>query len=455
MFRRLGDCYQKQTKYHEAVDCYKKALANDKNKCRVEIYYNQAMTLQYNLGDLAAAQECMAEMIAAKPNAKSPHAHQIYAMWLEEHGDIEHALQQAAIVIKLKEDFPDALYVASKCELAMRHFPKAAKYAARGLEVAPQAVEMYVQMANIHDSQQHRKEAMDILRQGVTTVNSTAGKAELLWHLANFLFDDASGPDNAANRAEAEKCIRQLSEFRFSPEQLEFLKARVLFANEDWESARQALDAVRPKLTNFPPQMKLLHYWLGYCCLQQGNPDQAMFEFRRCLNYDRSYFEAHDGIARIYMDMGRHKDAVEEYHQAATGNPSDADAWLAYARSVLLLTLASKEGERNWGLLDQVLYRASLLHPNDGRFSMLLLNKVLAQGRSQVAKKLLVDLSGGPPNAAIYVAQANLKADEGNLDGAAQGPRRCPRQAGRRMRPPSRSRIAGAARSGRSDGRGD
>lgn len=420
LLRRLGDCYQKQAQYNKAIDCYKKALANEKNKCRVEIYYSLAMTYQYNLGDLAAAQKCMAEMIAAKANAESPHARQIYAMWLEEHGDYEQALQQAMIVLKLKKDFHDALYLASKCELVMRHFPKAAAYAARGLEVAPQAVEMYVQMSNVYDSQQHRKEAMDILRQGVKTLNSTAGKAELLWHLANFLLDAASGPDDAANRAEAEECIRQLSEFRFPAAQIEFLKARVLFANEDWEAARQAFEAVRPKLANSPPQMmKLLQYWMGYCCLQQGNPDQAMVEFRSSLSYDQSYFEARDGIAKIFAEMGRQKNAVEEYSEAANRNPADADAWLAYARSVLLLTLSSKEEERDWGPFDQVLNHAGLLHPNDSRLNMLLLNRELAQGRSEVAKKILDAIRNGPARTpATYVAEANLKADFGDLAGA-------------------------------------
>ncbi len=103
---RLGYCYSKQAKDKDAIDCYKRALANDANKGHVEYYYHMACTLLYLQGNVDAARKCMADMIAAKPNAQSPHAHSIYALWLEELGDIPAALEQNKIVLKLKEDFP-------------------------------------------------------------------------------------------------------------------------------------------------------------------------------------------------------------------------------------------------------------------------------------------------------------------------------------------------------------
>ena len=106
---RLGDCYRQQGKVDKAIECYMKAKANDKNKCYVDIYYHLARLFQYDKQNIKSAQDCMAEMIAAKQNAESPYAHQAYAMWLEELGDYKQSLEQARIALKLKKDFPGAL----------------------------------------------------------------------------------------------------------------------------------------------------------------------------------------------------------------------------------------------------------------------------------------------------------------------------------------------------------
>ena len=154
------------------------------------------------------------------------------------------------------------------------------------------------------------------------TVKSSAAKAELLWHLANFLLDGSGGPGNAAGVTEAEGCIRQMSEYGFSPVQLDYLKARVLYAKEDWKAARKAFDAVRPKLAEFPPEMKLLYDCTGQCYRQEGTADQADYAFHLALKYDPFDFKARDGIAQIYIDKGRLKDAVGEYHAAAYAAPA-------------------------------------------------------------------------------------------------------------------------------------
>ena len=129
--------------------------------------------------------------------------------------------------------------------------------------------------------------------------------------------------------------------------------------------------------------------------------------------------------------MGRPKDAVEEYFQAANGNPADANAVLAYARSVLMLTLSSKAEERNWDDVDKVLDHAKLLHPNDGRIDMLKFNAELAQGKSQVADEPLDKLRKDPAEErGVLHSPGKFQGGQRRSRRRLQGPRHRPRKLG-------------------------
>ena len=233
-------------------------------------------------------------------------------MWLEELGKYEQALKEAEATLALKKEHPGGLYLAGQAEVALRHFPKAEEYARRGLKAAPQDFAMYTLMADVLVHNNQRDKAIQVLKSGVEITRSKSTKAQILWHLANLYLDSSSRVD-AQNITDAVDCMNKMREYRFSPVQMAFLDARVLYANEDWKAARGEFEKVRPKLNDFPQLMKCLDYWIGYCYLQQGNPDQATNAFRRSLSFDKFYFKAHDGIARIFTADGRLRDAAEEY----------------------------------------------------------------------------------------------------------------------------------------------
>ena len=172
--------------------------------------------------------------------------------------------------------------------------------------------------------------------------------------------------------------MRKMREYRFSPVQMAFLDARVLYANDEWKLAREGFEKVRPRLTDFSQLMKCLDYWIGYCYLQQGNPDQAMAAFRRSLSFDKFYFKARDGIAHIFIANGQLKDAVEEYRQALIGNPQDAEAWHAFARTLVLLNLHRSPAEQNWDDVLHVLQKAEHFNPQDGQLQLLKAEVLLA-----------------------------------------------------------------------------
>ncbi len=226
---------------------------------------------------------------------------------------------------------------------------------------------MYTLMADVMVRNNQRDKAIEVLKKGIETTRSKDAKAQIQWHLANLYLDGQGGQD-ARDIADAVDCMRKMRESRFSPVQMAFLDARVLYANDEWKSAREGFEKVRPRLTDFPRLMKCLDYWIGYCYLQQGNPDQAMAAFRRSLSFDKFYFKAHDGIAQIFLANNQVKDAAEEYRQVLIGNPHDAQAALAFAKTLVVWNLHRSPAEQDWNAVLEMLQK---LDPRNGQIALL------------------------------------------------------------------------------------
>ncbi len=413
----LGKCQVTLGREEDAIKSFTTAIGLKPD--RIDIYYNKAMALRFPpVQNVAAAEKCMAQMIAQKDNAKSAVAHHVYGMWLTELGKFNEALKQAEATLALDKAHPGGLYLAGQSELALRNFSKAEDYARQGIKVAPQDFAMYVLMADILVRNNQRDKAIEILKNGIEINQAKSSKAQILWHLAN-IYLDSRGSADVKGIAEATDCMRRMRDYKVSPVQLAFLDARVLYANDDWKAAREKFEKIRPQLTDSPSLMKNLDYWIGYCYLQQGNPDQAMAAFRRSLSFEKFFFKARDGIAQIFTANGQLQDASEEYRQAVVGNPSDAEAWRALARTLVLLNIRRTPAEQNWDEVERVLERAENLSPNDGQIKLLIAEVFLSRGQTRRVEDLLKSLQeGSPKGVSFWIARANLAARRGETEQA-------------------------------------
>jgi cellulose synthase operon protein C len=405
-----------------AIAMFSQAVALDPK--RVDIYYRKAMALLFPRRQRdEEARKCMAEMIAywdQRPDEDknlSAGAHHVYALWLSEQGEHEEALKQSLKTLNIVKDHPGALYLAGKSELALGKLPEAEDYARRGMAAGPHEYSMYTLMADIRVRENQRDKAIEVLKQGVAAAESNSAKANILWNLANFYLDGRSSSD-AKDIAAAIDCMARLREYRFSQVELDFLDARVLYANDDWKAAREGFERVRPKMNEFPQLMKCLEYWTGYCYLQQGNPDQASQAFHRALNFDRFYFKAHDGLAQIYLGNGQYDKAAEEYRQAAAGDAKDIEAWMAWGRTLVRWYLTRPKGQ-DWGPVKEVLRHAYELNPRNGEIPLLGAEILAAEGNLDQASRIVQGLgSDAPKSVEIRVAMANMAARQGHVDQA-------------------------------------
>ena len=70
---------------------------------------------------------------------------------------------------------------------------------------------------------------------------------------------------------------------------------------------------------------------LGVGYMQKGSYEYALEKFRRAIELDSDYPDAHYAIALLYDKLGRPKSAKQHFEEAISLNPSYSDAYNAYA----------------------------------------------------------------------------------------------------------------------------
>ena len=258
---------------------------------------------------------------------------------------------------------------------------------------------MYTLMADVLVRNDRRDKAIEALNKGIEKNPSKVAKAQILWHLANLYLD-------TRQRGRRRHRHRQRHRLHAADARIPVFLARANRFSRSPRALRQrrleigprGFEKVRPRLNDFPQLMKCLDYWIGYCYLQQGNPDQAMAAFRRSLSFDKFYFKARDGIAQIFLAKGEFKDAVEEYRLRSAGNPSDADAWLAFAKTLVPRTSAAAP-RAGMGEVGPCSSGPRNSIPAEGQIKLLIAEILVARGKVVDAEGLITSSAKIRPRA--------------------------------------------------------
>ena len=65
------------------------------------------------------------------------------------------------------------------------------------------------------------------------------------------------------------------------------------------------------------------HFYTALEFFAQGNPEEAIKEYRAALDADPTYTDALHGLARIYQDLNRYDEAIAIAQKLATLDPDD------------------------------------------------------------------------------------------------------------------------------------
>jgi Tfp pilus assembly protein PilF len=95
--------------------------------------------------------------------------------------------------------------------------------------------------------------------------------------------------------------------------------ASAYLLNGDLEMARATLEEVLKDPFYATPQFA--YFNLARIFEREGKIDDAIREYRRALDIDRDYVDAHNNLGRLYLQQGKNDLAIEEFTEATRLRP--------------------------------------------------------------------------------------------------------------------------------------
>jgi Tfp pilus assembly protein PilF len=105
------------------------------------------------------------------------------------------------------------------------------------------------------------------------------------------------------------------------------------------------------------PQEAVYYYVKGVLADDAGNKDLAMSYYKKCLEIDPNYDQAHLALGYLYYQEGDHDREMSHYKDAIEANPSNADAFSSLA--------AALEDRQEYHLAIEAYERAIEIEPKD------------------------------------------------------------------------------------------
>jgi len=403
----LGQCQAAMTENAEALKSFQKAI--ELAPQRIEVYPRLAEILRTRFKRNGQAERVMAKMIEANPD--SQRAHLLHGQYLHEIGAADGAMQSAQKALELKPDDRDALWLAAQCALEQQDLPRARQYAQRGIELYPTHVPMYITLSDVELRAARRDAAVETVQKGLDAIGDDR---QLLWRKANLLIE-------AGRIEEAEQSTGKLAASDCPEAMLDYLRARLDFAQSRWLSASRKFEHARPGLTGSPGLLKQIDFWLGECYGKLGNTDRQISAYRRAVVLDHFFAPARAGIAEALLRAGRVDEAMIEYRQLMKLGTAAKLGVIPWARMLVLRTLRQKPSQRRWGPVEHTLDEVERLVPDSVEVPILRAQVLVAQGRTEEAKALLTEERDKRPKEVLpWTVLAALAQRQGDWSGAEQ-----------------------------------
>ena len=365
-----------------------------------------AYILRNRLGRPADADAWMNRL--EEKNPKSCKACVLHGNYLMAVGNFKQAAGSVEKALKLAPDDRDALWLATRSELAAKQYKAAREHAARGVKLYKNDWEMHWMLAQVELQSGKLDKALDILRAGAT---ATKRDPRLICVLATLYLEARKIP-------EAREMIKELRAARALPARLlnlphevllRYLDARILFTEGDWLKASAALEEVRPEMTDNVGLQKQVNFCLGRCYHHAGATDQELAADRRAMAIDPMYASAHADAAEAYLEQGKIDQAIAEYWQVVNGQHAAPETWIELARMLVLKNLRLPAENRDWDEVEHVLKHAAELVPDSSQVPLLKAEVLVARNQLSEAERLLEEVRAKhPEQMEFWIVQAGL-----------------------------------------------
>lgn len=335
LLAKLGRCQRGLGQSREAIRTLQQAI-----KLRADLvaaYAELAGIYQFDseVKDATKADEWMKKLLSA---VHTEEAYRTAAVFYYQIGQYQSALQYATEVISHNPGDLDLLLVAADSARRVEQFDLARSWAEKAIAQDPKRADGYTLMAAIQAAQGQAQKGIQTLQDALAKVRD---RGLILATLAEVSL-------NEGDLQRADKAIEQLSETQLPLARIEWLRARLLVAREQWFEAARKLEMIRPDLANLPDLLKQVDFYLGLCYAQMGNMDQSLTSYSKALAGDPLWPQARLGRAAAFLELGRIGDAIDEYRALIQiGKASSAVVW-ELARLIILQNLAQPRAQRSW-----------------------------------------------------------------------------------------------------------
>jgi cellulose synthase operon protein C len=388
LLQLLGQCDEKIGENESAQKAYEKAI--EYSPKQIDTYPRLASLLR-SLNKPKEAYDCMQNMIKNNPNSAKAYIYLgNYWQSISTKEDAkraadrdvdtkDEAMRAAEKALELSPDDSDALLLAAQCAIGLDDFEKARKYTEHNLDVHKDSPVIYTTLAQIIWQSSDKEKAIEILDRGL---KETKNSPQILWSKANMLVD-------MKKLDAAKETMKQLQSMPFNKAWLEYLDAKISFAQKDWAEATRRFEKVRPSLTYWPNYLMQTDFCLGYCYGQLHNIDQQIRSYQRVLAADPFSAPAREGLTNALLASGRVDEAVAEYAKLIRMNKIPPSGLINFARLLIKQNSLLSPNEQKWGPVEKVLDEAEKTNPDADQIILLRTEVLHAQNRNEEAEKLL------------------------------------------------------------------
>lgn len=420
----LGRCQEAQDEFENAQKTYEKAIEYAPKQ--IITYMRLANLLDKHLEKPKEAYAYIKKMVENNPKSATAYIYlgeyfQIMASKEEAkkatEDDIdpkEEAMKAAEKALELSPDNADALMLAAKTAIALGDMEKARSFLERNMAKHKDFPAPYIMLADITTRSKEKdfNKAVEILDEGL---KQTKNSPQILWTKVNILI-------NNQDLKAAKEGLAKLEKLAYPKSQIEYLAARIVFAEKDWAQAAKLFEAVRPALSKNPDSFAInlimqTDLCLGDCYGQLHNGDQQVRAYKRVLSLDPDNIYARQGLTNAMLASGQVDDAVREYYLLIQTKKIPPSGLITFAGLLIRQKKQQNANEKQWGDVEKILDEADKANPDAYQIPLLRAEVYHSQDRNAEAEKVLQKaLDKNPKQHEFWSAMVTILAAQEKWD---------------------------------------
>jgi cellulose synthase operon protein C len=344
--------------------------------------------------EIDVAKQVIDRMVERHPNSPKAHLQRAVYLSISKPDEKEPVQEELRKALELAPDDVEVLLAAGRMAVINKDEIRANALFQRCLELHPDRIDVYFGLYNVALLKQDFEKAIEYLDSGLKKFPDAPA----------FVFYKGNLEIQLGKLEDTEKTIKQLQAMRNVPSQFpDFLRARLMIDRQEWLPAAQLLEAVRPLLQSFDPQILVsLDASHAMCYEKLGQHDLRLKSIERIVSRDPGNIAAIWAKIQCLLAMRQEEKAVAEYNNLDRLAESKDETKKSLIVERLQLEMIKQkllpEAERSWKRLDELYELAVKLDVTEEARMGLTADILRLKGQEAEADELSARLESGMEN---------------------------------------------------------